>query len=65
MSYELKCRFCHEKLENCTCTTPKIRKFSAEENAAAARRGQGKRVTGSKPNSTSNKKTNGQDIRRT
>ena len=61
MSYELKCRFCHEKLENCTCDNKKIRKFSPTENTQAAKLGQSKkvgRVAGLKSNKTSNKTAN-------
>ena len=58
MSYNLKCRNCHEILEKCTCDDKKIRKFSPEENTQAAKLGQGKkvgRVAGLKSKSSSNK----------
>lgn len=58
MSYNLKCRICHEILEKCTCGTKKVRKFSPEENTQAAKLGQSKkvgRVAGLKSESSSNK----------
>lgn len=61
MSYNLKCRTCHEILEKCTCGDKKIRKFSPTENREAAKLGQINkvgRVAGLKPNKTSNKTTN-------
>ena len=62
MSYNLKCRICHEILEKCTCDTKKIRKFSPSENTKAAQLGQSKkagRTIGLKPKPSSNAKTNG------
>lgn len=61
MSYNLKCRTCHEVLEKCICDTKKVRKFSPEENTKAAQLGQSKkvgRVAGLKPKSSSNKIAN-------
>lgn len=62
MSYNLKCRNCHEILEKCTCDDKKIRKFSPEENTQAAKLGQSKQnsgVTRRASDKTSDTKTNG------
>lgn len=64
MGYELKCRFCHEILEKCVCSTVKIRKFSAKENAEAAKRGRNKSTTRRESNLPSNTTTDDKDIRR-